>query len=80
MTRFASLFALPAAALFVCCSAVQQLAPNQTQGFGNDRVVTFTYTHNFDCVDQLTLDLDFNGINAQSDPNEMLKGGENETT
>jgi len=33
--------------------------------------VTFTYLQNFDCVDQPTLDLDFNGIKAQSDPNEM---------
>src|SRR5215472_2700314 len=48
-----------------------QLAPNQTQGFGNNRLVTFTYLQNFDCVDQPTLDLDFNGKPAQSDPNEM---------
>lgn len=47
------------------------LAPNQTNGFGNDRLLTFTYLQNFDCVDQPTLDLDFNGIKAQSDPNEM---------
>jgi len=71
MTRFMSLFAFPAAVFVVCCSAAQQLAPNQTHGFGNDRVVTFTYTQNFDCVDQPTLDLDFNGKKAQSDPNEM---------
>jgi hypothetical protein len=48
-----------------------QLAPNQTKGFGNNRVVTFTYLQSFDCVDQPTLDLDFNGKLAQSDPNEM---------
>ena len=47
------------------------LAANQTNGFGNGRLVTFTYLQNFDCVDQPTLDLDFNGIPAQSDPNEM---------
>jgi hypothetical protein len=34
-------------------------------------LVTFTYLQNFDCVDQPKLDLDFNGIKAQSDPNEM---------
>jgi hypothetical protein len=33
--------------------------------------VTFTYLQNFDCVDQPTMDLDFNGILAASDPNEM---------
>lgn len=48
-----------------------QLAPNQTNGFGNGRLVTFTYLQNFDCVDQPTLDLDFSGLEAQLDPNEM---------
>jgi hypothetical protein len=52
-------------------SAVAQLAPDQTQGFGKNKLVTFTYLQNFDCVDQPKLDLDFNGILAQSDPNEM---------
>src|SRR5438132_7977638 len=52
-------------------SAFAQLAPNQTQGFGNGRLVTFTYLQNFDCVDQPTMDLDFNRKLAQSDPNEM---------
>ena len=52
-------------------SASAQLAPNQTHGFGNGRLITFTYLQNFDCVDQPALDLDFNGIKAQSDPNEM---------
>jgi hypothetical protein len=33
--------------------------------------VTFTYLQSFDCVDQPTLDLDFNHKLAQSDPNEM---------
>jgi len=52
-------------------TASAQLAPNQTNGFGNGRLVTFTYNQNFDCVDQPTMDLDFNKIPAQSDPNEM---------
>ena len=52
-------------------TASAQLAPNQTNGFGNNRLVTFTYNQNFDCVDQPTMDLDFNKIPAQSDPNEM---------
>lgn len=55
----------------LAASAKAQLAPNQTSGFGNGNLVTFTYLQNFDCVDQPTLDLDFNGILAQSDPNEM---------
>ena len=52
-------------------SAWGQLAPNQTQGFGNNRLVTFTYLQSFACVDQPSMDLDFNGKLAQSDPNEM---------
>lgn len=60
-----------AAALCGAGGARAQLAPNQTQGFGNGRLVTFTYLQNFDCVDQPALDLDFNGILAQSDPGEM---------
>jgi len=51
--------------------ASAQLKANQTNGFGNNRLVTFTYTQNFDCVDQPPMDLDFNGIPAESDPHEM---------
>src|SRR5215831_13609373 len=51
--------------------ASAQLAPNQTNGFGNGHLVTFTYLQNFDCVDEPSLDLDFNGIPAASDPEEM---------
>src|SRR5438105_11587475 len=52
-------------------SASAQLASNQTNGFGNNQLVTFSYLQNFDCVDQPKMDLDFNGKPAQSDPNEM---------
>jgi len=55
----------------VSASAQDPLAPNQTVGFGNGRLVKFTYLQNFDCVDQPSMDLDFNGKKAQSDPNEM---------
>jgi len=55
----------------IASQASAQLAPNQTNGFGNGGLVTFTYLQNFDCVDQPNQDLDFNGIKAQSDPNEM---------
>ena len=57
--------------LGLAAGASAQLAPNQTNGFGNNRLVTFTYLQNFDCVDQPTMDLDFNGRLAQSDPAEM---------
>src|SRR5438105_11681075 len=68
-------FLVPSAVLMMMAFLVPlvsaQLAPNQTNGFGNGRIVTFTYLQNFDCVDQPTLDLDFNHVLAQSDPNEM---------
>ena len=51
--------------------AAPSLAPNQTLGFGNDKLLTFTYGQNFDCVDQPTDDLDFNGILMQADPGEF---------
>jgi hypothetical protein len=61
MARFTSLLTLVAAVLFVHNTEAQELAPNQTNGFGNNRLVTFTYLQNFDCVDQPTLDLDSTG-------------------
>jgi hypothetical protein len=65
------MLALCASLTLMASNAFAQLAANQTNGFGNGRLVTFTYLQNFDCVDQPTLDLDFNKILAQSDPNEM---------
>ena len=56
---------------FSCRQRIRPGGSNQTNGFGNNRLVTFTYLQNFDCVDQPTMDLDFNHILAQSDPNEM---------
>lgn len=66
--------AVMACALFLLGAAgasAQKLAPDQTHGFGADKFLTFTYLQNFDCVDQPLLDLDFNHIKAESDPNEM---------
>ncbi len=47
------------------------LAPNQTAAFGQNQSLVFSYTENFDCVDEPTDDLNFNGIPAQSDPAEF---------
>ena len=69
--RFSLFLAISACMTFAVCSALAQLAPNQTHGFGNNRVITFTYLQNFDCIAQQTSDLDFNKTLAQSDPNEM---------
>lgn len=48
-----------------------QLAPNQTLGFGANQLLLFTYTENFDCVDQPIDDRNYNGTPAESDPNEL---------
>lgn len=70
--RRTALTLIAGVSLFVASSVTSaQLAPNQTQGFGNGRIITFTYLQSFDCVDEPLLDLDFNGIKAESDPNEM---------
>jgi hypothetical protein len=63
--------AICACIVLVAGAAAAQLGLNQTHSFGNNRLLTFTYLQNFDCVDQPLLDLDFNGMPAQSDPNEM---------
>jgi hypothetical protein len=49
----------------------QQLQPNQTLGFGHNRLLEFTYTQSFDCIDQPLDDLNYNGIPAESDPGEL---------
>jgi hypothetical protein len=46
------------------------LKQNQTQGYGAGKVLTFTYTQNFDCVDQPKDDLNFNKVQADADPAE----------
>lgn len=50
---------------------VAPLQPNQTQGFGHGQRLIFTYTENYDCVDQPNDDLNYNGKLAQSDPGEF---------
>jgi hypothetical protein len=52
-------------------AALAQLAPNQTNGFGNNQLVRFTYLQNFSCIHLPGANLNFNGIAAQSDPNEF---------
>lgn len=47
------------------------LQANQTYGFGAGKLLKFTYTENFDCIDQPNSDLNFNGIPADMDPSEM---------
>lgn len=65
------LLLLPALLLMTGGLFAQKLKPNQTQGFGARKQLLFTYTQNFDCVDQPVLDLNYNGIPAASDPGEL---------
>jgi hypothetical protein len=71
LSAFGVMLVTCACLLLAESNASAQLAANQTHGFGNGRLVLFTYLQNFDCVDQPKMDLDFNGKPAQSDPNEM---------
>jgi hypothetical protein len=47
------------------------LLPNQTFGFGGDQLLRFTYDQSFSCVDQPRDDRNYNGIKAESDPDEF---------
>ena len=62
---------LLAAIAAIAVSASAQSKPNQTLGYGAGKLLTFTYTQNFDCIDQPNSDLNFNGVPAESDPAEM---------
>jgi hypothetical protein len=73
-TLISRLMTLSALALIAGSVAAQQPASmkaNQTQGFGEGKVLEFTYTQNFDCIDQPNDDLNYNKIKAASDPGEM---------
>jgi hypothetical protein len=67
--RPALLFA--AVALIAGTASAQTLKPNQTLGYGADQLLTFTYTQNFDCVEQAFDDLNYNGMEAAKDPGEL---------
>ena len=55
----------------IATAASAQSQPNQTLGYGEGKLLTFTYTENFTCIDQPGSDLNFNGIPAENDPAEM---------
>src|SRR5690242_19250634 len=68
---FRTLICLAITATSVFSFGQTSLSPNQTEGFGAGKLLRFTYTQNFDCVDQPLDDLNFNGKPAQSDPPEL---------
>ncbi|MGD0178584.1 MAG: hypothetical protein ABSC15_02130 [Terriglobales bacterium] len=73
-TLISRLMIFSTVALIAGSALAQQTTPikaNQTQGFGEGKVLKFTYTQNFDCIDQPNDDLNYNKIKAASDPGEM---------
>jgi len=65
------LLALTLATTAALAQTPGKLDHNQTEGFGAGKVLTFTYTQSFDCVDQPKSDLNFNKKEAQVNPGEM---------
>jgi len=67
---------LALATLLLLCLSIagaQQLKVNQTQGFGKDQLLVFTYGQNFSCIHQPFDDLDNNGNVAAVDPAEFQR-------
>ena len=48
----------------------QALKPDQTAGYADGKLLTFTYLQNFLCIEQPGNDLNFNGILSGQDPSE----------
>ena len=69
--RYLVAVAIFAMLLVAGASAQVQLGVNQTEGFGKDQLLTFTYAQNFSCVTGPFDDLDHNGKVAAEDPDEF---------
>lgn len=69
--RLRAISCVVASAWLLLGTATAQLAPNQTEGFGKDQLLTFTYGQNFSCVTGPFNDLDHNGLIAAVDPDEF---------
>ncbi len=59
--------------LLIAGASAQTLKVNQTEGFGKDQLLTFTYGQNFSCIHQPFDDLDNNGKVAAVDPAEFQR-------
>jgi hypothetical protein len=62
--------------LFAVCASAQERPPavthvNQTEGYGKDQLLVFTYLQNFMCIHEPADDLDNNGLPAAVDPAEF---------
>src|SRR5215472_14110950 len=72
-TRFPRFLAIASLLLLFVAAASAQLKVNQTEGFGKDQLLTFTYGQNFSCIHQPFDDLDNNGKVAAVDPQEFQR-------
>ena len=59
--------------LFLVAGASAQIKVNQTDGFGKDQLLTFTYGQSFSCIHRPFDDLDNNGKIAAVDPAEFQR-------
>jgi len=58
---------------FISAAHAQTINVNQTEGFGKDKLLVFTYGQNFSCIHQPFDDLDNNGKVAAVDPAEFQR-------
>jgi hypothetical protein len=65
--------AIASLSLLLVAAASAQIKVNQTDGFGKDQLLTFTYGQNFSCIHQPFDDLDNNGKVAAVDPDEFQR-------
>lgn len=66
-----AMFLAVVACISITASAQAKPKLNTTPGYGEGKLLTFTYTQQYDCVEQPTDDLNFNGIPAEIDPVEL---------
>lgn len=75
LKTFPKFLALACVAMFGLATAGAQapLKVNQTEGFGKDQLLVFTYGQEFSCIHEPFDDLDNNGKVAAVDPNEFQR-------
>ena len=63
----------PAVVAYISTAVFAQanVKPNGTEGYGEGKLLTFTYMQQYNCVEQTYDDLNFNGIPGDSDPVEL---------
>ena len=73
VSKVRQIMAIATFSLLLVAGASAQIAVNQTDGFGKDKLLTFTYAQNFSCIHQPFDDLDNNGKVAAVAPAEFQR-------